>query len=320
MSYVHRSTYEHYDHEDFENGEILLNTAQYNYVPQQGYLFPGSGLNYVIGIDGHKSLVSQRKLRNPGTFMGTLFCPCFASEEPLSDESKARFKNCLVSFTFLICLAQLSLMAVVLAREGFADVRENPSFGPDVNALVDFGAKSTPLILHDKQIWRFFSSTFLYSGILHALFNLIIHFRLGMFLEREWGLLWYVLTYVVTSVGGTLLSCIAQPHDVGVGATGPIAGMIAAFGVQVLLCYKVFDSFQRKLQACQFLVFFVMMLILLLCPFINWSNAAGGFIFGILMGIIIWAVEEKHLVWILPAILVLVGLGGGFTFLFLFIK
>lgn len=47
--------------------------------------------------------------------------------------------------------------------------------------------------------------------------------RLGMFLEREWGLIWYFVTYIVTGVGATLLSCILQPHDIGVGATGPIA-------------------------------------------------------------------------------------------------
>ena len=44
-----------------------------------------------------------------------------------------------------------------------------------------------------------------------------------MFLEREWGWVWFLTTYITAGLGGTLLSCILQPHDVGVGATGAVA-------------------------------------------------------------------------------------------------
>lgn len=108
------------------------------------------------------------------------------------------------------------------------------------------------------------------------------------------------------------------------------------------LSYKINDAFQRKLQAFQFLVFFIMMLILILCPFINWSNVVGGFIVGLLFGITvsfskiysfitkhfvysfiisnIWAAEEKHCVWIIPTALLLGGFGGAFSYFFIFMK
>lgn len=304
--------------EDHHISEVVGN-VQYNYVPQHGYFFPSSGMNYVIGIDGHRSLVQQKKLTRPASFFGSLFCPCFTVEEPFSNESKMRFRNCFSSLTFLISFAEIVLLGVML-KEGIAPLRENTSVGPAVHTLLSFGAKLDSSILHQNQIWRLFTSSFLHAGALHAIFNLIIQFRLGMYLEREWGWFLFLLTYIASGLGGTVLSCILEPSTVGVGATGAVAGLVTAYGMQVAMCYKSFDLFQRKLQTFQFLTFLIMVLILILCPYVDWSNVLGGGITGMLMGFAIWDREERRHFWIVPALLLLAGFAGGLCYLFLVMK
>jgi membrane associated rhomboid family serine protease len=312
--YKSHQGYEHLEH-DVESGELSVNnTTQYNYVPHHGYFFPGSGLNYVIGIDGHRSLVQQKKLTKPTAFVGVLFCPCFAAEEPFSDESKLRYRNCLSSFTFIISLAQIILLGFLL-KDGLAPIRENPSVGPTVTTLVKFGAKT--VLAEQSQMWRLLSSTFLYAGVLHAVFNLAIQFRLGMYLEREWGWPLFLITYLLSGLGGNLLSCILEPSLVGVGSSGAVAGLVAAYGVQVALCYRTFDTFQRRLQVFQFVTFFAMILILILCPFVNWSNVLGGCFIGALLGFAIWDREERRYFWIIPTLLLLTSFAGAICYLFL---
>jgi len=207
-----------------------------------------------------------------------------------------------------------------MLKESFAPIAENPSLGPEFPTLLKYGAKSTPLMLDQNQIWRFFTSTFLYSGVLHFICNMLVQFRLGMFLEREWGWVWFLTTYLTSGLGGTVLSCILQPQDIGVGATGAVAGLVTAFGVQVLLCYKILDPFQRRLQGFQFTIFLVIVILLILCPLVNWSNVIGGCYVGILIGIVIWAAEENHRVWVIPALILLGSFAGGFCYLYLAMK
>lgn len=313
--------YDQLDHEqeDIESPpEMSINMSQYNFVPQHG-MAPGPGLNYIIGIDGHKTLVPRNHLSKPSSVFGTLFCPCFSTGESLPDESKSRCRRCLLSFTFFLCLGQLVVLALML-KHSFAPISENPSFGPTYATMLKFGAKSEPLMVQHNQVWRFFSSTFLYSGILHAVVNMIVQFRLGMFLEREWGWVWFLTTYITAGLGGTLASCVVEPQEIGVGATGAVAGLVTAFGVQVLLCYKILDPFQRRLQGIQFAIFFAIVLLLILCPLVNWSNVVGGCFVGLLIGVVIWAVEESHRVWVIPAFFLLASFAGGFCYLYLYMK
>jgi membrane associated rhomboid family serine protease len=225
----------------------------------------------------------------------------------------------MLSFTSFLCLGQLVLLAIMM-KDSFAPIAENPSIGPTYATLIKFGAKSTPLMLDDNQTWRFFSSSFLCAGVLHAIFNMFVQFRLGMFLEREWGWVWFLTTYIISGLGGTVLSCVVEPHKVGVGATGAVAGLVTAFGVQVLLCYRILDSFQRRLQALQFAFFCAIVLLLVLCPLVNSSDVLGGCYVGVMIGIVIWAAEEHHRVWVIPASILLLSFAGGFSYLYLYMK
>lgn len=68
----------------------------------------GPGLNYIIGIDGHKTLVSRQYLTKPSSIVSTLFCPCFGTTvDHLPDESRSRCRRCFLSFTFFLSLAQV---------------------------------------------------------------------------------------------------------------------------------------------------------------------------------------------------------------------
>ena len=60
--------------------------------------------------------------------------------------------------------------------------------------------------------------------------------------------------------------------------------MVGAYGIQIALSFKALDGFQRRLQLFQFITFFLMLLVLMLCPFVDWSGIVGGGATGILLG------------------------------------
>lgn len=77
---------------------------------------------------------------------------------------------------------------------------------------------------------------FLHAGILHILLNLIAQVRLGLSLEREWGRIKFLIVYMVSGVGATLMSCLIQPDTISVGASGAIL-VCSFFLFYILLPY-----------------------------------------------------------------------------------
>ncbi len=174
------------------------------------------------------------------------------------------------------------MLIVALAMGGVTSYSDNPSVGPGAGfffflplyislglystsglqvvvvylflfsssgTLLKLGAKDGHLIRYDLELWRFITPIFLHAGIIHLLFNLLFQLRFGLFMERRWGLLCFVLIYFISGtlccddnpsvslsfvyiymiltlnnsqhegLGGNLLSCLIFFNTVSVGAS-----------------------------------------------------------------------------------------------------
>lgn len=81
--------------------------------------------------------------------------------------------------------------------------------------------------------------------------------RLGMYLEREWGSFWFLVTYFISGVAGTIFSCIMQPATVGAGATGAVAVCLISctrlvIDIVIGLNCSVWDSSYALIQKPRF--------------------------------------------------------------------
>ncbi|MCI9541894.1 MAG: rhomboid family intramembrane serine protease [Lachnospiraceae bacterium] len=100
------------------------------------------------------------------------------------------------------------------------------------NSFIQWGALYMPYMDQPKEFYRLFTAMFLHFDMAHLSSNMIILFALGDNLERALGKVRYVLLYIGSGVGASILSCIynrlLDRAVVAAGASGAIFGVIGA--------------------------------------------------------------------------------------------
>lgn len=111
------------------------------------------------------------------------------------------------------------------------------TFMPEV--LYNKGAFSFLLIQETKEYYRFLTSVFLHADLDHLLSNMLVLFFLGNGLELRIGHLKYVILYLLSALGGNILSAVYESYYgnvfFSVGASGAIFGVIAAVFILVIV-------------------------------------------------------------------------------------
>jgi rhomboid protease GluP len=97
---------------------------------------------------------------------------------------------------------------------------------PDAGSLYRWGAMFGFSVATEGQFWRLLTATFLHGGVLHLAFNMWCLAKCGPLIERLYGHAGFVLLYIASGLGGSLVSAWWHPLVVGVGASGAIFGVI----------------------------------------------------------------------------------------------
>ena len=168
-------------------------------------------------------------------------------------------------------------------------------FGDTEDALfmLQHGAMYEPYIIDGHEYYRIFTCIFLHFGISHLLNNMVLLGALGWNLELEIGSVRFLIIYLLSGLGGNLLSGYLdirlQDYAVSAGASGAIFGILGA------LLYVVYRNHGR-LRNISGRGMLVMVAITLYFGFASSGvdNAAhvGGLITGFLCGILLY--RKKH--------------------------
>lgn len=104
--------------------------------------------------------------------------------------------------------------------------------------MIHSGAANAGLIVDEHEYYRLFTSMFLHFGMAHLANNMLVLFVIGDNLERAVGKIRYLLIYLLSGVGGNILSCYLEYRQgvvtVSAGASGAIFGVMGAM-IYVLL-------------------------------------------------------------------------------------
>ncbi|HZE37864.1 MAG TPA: rhomboid family intramembrane serine protease [Stackebrandtia sp.] len=175
----------------------------------------------------------------------------------------------------------------------------NVLIGGAPTPLHSFGAL-IPLAAHQDQTlygvatgeyYRLFTSMFLHYGILHIGFNMYILWVLGRYLERDLGPIRYLALYLVSGLGGSVLTYMlaldpASVQTASAGASGCIFGL---FGGAVLI--------NRKLGRDNSGIYVLVVLNLVLTftvSGISWTAHVGGLVSGALLGALLAHAPRNH--------------------------
>jgi rhomboid protease GluP len=119
-----------------------------------------------------------------------------------------------------VTLGLLAVLAAVFAIELAVEALDAPA------TLLALGALSRAEVL-GGEAWRLLSATLLHGGLDHLLGNAVALYVLGMVGEHAFGRRQFLVLYVLSGLGGSLVSVLASPGP-SVGASGAIFGLQGA--------------------------------------------------------------------------------------------
>jgi membrane associated rhomboid family serine protease len=143
--------------------------------------------------------------------------------------------------TYTLILACSIMMILEFAKNDWTaeDRSDNPLIGPSAQTLVQLGARDTAKIVVDGEWWRLFTPLVLHAGILHYFVNIAALFFIGGAVEQSHGMFSAFLIFLISGVGGNILSAIFLPQYISVGASGGIFGLIGACLADIVLNWNI---------------------------------------------------------------------------------
>ena len=108
------------------------------------------------------------------------------------------------------------------------------ALNPSAQEVLPFGASFGPYTVNGEW-WRLLTATFVHYGVLHVFSNMWCLWYLGALGERMFGSLRFAILYLVSGLGGSVVSLLWAPHAVAAGASGAVFGVAGAIGAFVYL-------------------------------------------------------------------------------------
>lgn len=127
------------------------------------------------------------------------------------------YKKSKVTFIFL---ASMIVYFIIMTLNGGST---------DAETLVKYGAFYPPYIVAFNQYYRFITSIFIHIGISHILFNGYALYIFGPQIEMLMGKKKYLLFFLLTGIGGNLLTFFFNFNSISAGASGSLFGLFGAF-------------------------------------------------------------------------------------------
>ncbi|KAL7466643.1 hypothetical protein ACHAXS_006936 [Conticribra weissflogii] len=273
---------------------------------------------------GHGRSQSFASISGPNSVNGNSNCNNASAEdyrlqedEILSTQSleEAHFKQKYAPFSSSFCLVQCGVLAAMMWQCGVAPMNINPMVGPYPDALNYWGAKNSVLIIEDNEWWRLFTPIFLHAGLFHLGGNVLVQADSGNRWEKEWGSIIWLIIYIGSAFGSSILSVCAMPDQISVGSSGAVMGLFGGKLAEIfLLCCEKSKTVEeyageqsRKEQACAVIGGIVVVMAMSFIPYVDWSAHLGGLVAGFVIGLVCFSFKIR--MWIFMLVWLIVGVG-----------
>lgn len=103
-------------------------------------------------------------------------------------------------FTLCVCTAFM-FATFAINQWQIEDFSVNPMIGPSAQTLLLLGAKDSPSIVQEKEVWRLISAMVLHAGIIHYVLNMLALWFVGKAIEQCHGFFASMLLFVAPGIG-----------------------------------------------------------------------------------------------------------------------
>lgn len=205
-----------------------------------------------------------------------------------------RARKSLLTGTLRDYPATAFLLAVNIAMFIGMAVNGVSLINPNWTALLKWGGDFGPFTL-GGEYWRLITATFLHAGIIHIGMNMWCLHYLGPICERVFGRLQTIGIYLLTGIGGWLLSLAHDPRALSVGASGAIFGIAGALVAGAKFGELSLTYGQKKALISTVVSFLVISFAYGgFSPGIDNMAHIGGFVSGLLLGLPLGGFARKH--------------------------
>ncbi len=161
--------------------------------------------------------------------------------------------------------------------------------------MIQHGAIYLPLMESTGEFYQFFTSIFLHFGFQHLINNMLMLIVMGIVLEPELGSVKYLILYIISGIGGNLISAgvetMTGDFSVSAGASGAIFGVVGGLIYLAILGRGRIGNLTER-----GLIFLVLMNIYYGVTSTGIDNMAhiGGLIVGFIMAVLLYRRKENR--------------------------
>lgn len=205
----------------------------------------------------------------------------------------SRARRALSTGTFRDYPATTVLLAINLAVFAGMVLTGGSLMGFSGATLVRWGGNFGPLTV-GGEYWRLLTAGFVHANLIHIAFNMWCLWSLGQLSERLFGHWQTFCIYLLTGVGGALLSIAYNPGRLEVGASGAIFGIAGALLAGIKFGNLAISPGERKSIISSMIFFIVLNFSLGLGGNVDNMCHLGGFVTGLLIGVPLGAFAQHH--------------------------
>ena len=140
--------------------------------------------------------------------------------------------------------ALLGCIAIVFAAQFLTS--KDPEFISIDRYSAFYAGFDKQAFLHGGEYWRILTGATIHSGILHFLMNSYALYSFGRLVELLSNRAHLTIVFILSAIGGGLLSLIFNPDVTSVGASGGIVGLLSYLAVYAFIRREFINPAFRK--------------------------------------------------------------------------
>nr|AAM92298.1 putative membrane protein [Oryza sativa Japonica Group] len=146
------------------------------------------------------------------------------------------------------------------------------------------GALVWDKVVHEHQGWRLVTCIWLHAGVVHLLANMLSLVLIGLRLEQQFGYMRIGIIYLVSGIGGSVLSSLFIRNSISVGASGALFGLLGAMLSELFTNWTIYTN--KAAALVTLLIVIAINLAIGILPHVDNFAHIGGFLTGFLLGFI----------------------------------
>ncbi|KAI6698298.1 hypothetical protein NL676_018417 [Syzygium grande] len=178
----------------------------------------------------------------------------------------------------------VSCIARFLGRFSFQPFKENPLLGPSSATLQKMGGLVASKVVDRHQVWLLVTCIWLHGGVFHLLANMLSLLVIGIRLEQEFGFVRIGLLYIISGIGGSLLSALFLQSNISVGASGALFGLLGGMLSELIINWSIYTN--KVAAFVTLLSIIVLNLAVGILPHVDNFAHIGGFLSGFFLGFV----------------------------------